>query len=259
MLRTEGVTYENAWVGVRVGGAKNEPQSPNLRQCLAEARRLNKPYAIESITYWIQIEKDTLNGVPAQRQERRIFYTLRSLQPIAKNQELFDEELHTHVENANFEHWYGTEYEEFHDPSKKKFYVKFDMAKDDVRTVVTGANFILPLPFTGRKELNNHLTILPNEDFQAYPNEADDAICELSMVIESKSLPIQPVGGDAAKRFFEGNLKNEEAKFSFDSSSSTGVRTISARWRNVNAKEVVGLYYTWPPDSAAPGNQISQR
>jgi hypothetical protein len=79
------------------------------------------------------------------------------------------------------------------------------MEKDDVRTVITGANFILPLPFTPRTALENHLTLLPNQDFEAYPNSSD-AICELNILVESKSLPIQPIG-DAAKRFFEANLK----------------------------------------------------
>jgi hypothetical protein len=245
MLRTEGVTYETAWFGFRVGGTQAELQSTNLRKCLAEARRLNKPYAIESATYLIQIEKDALDGKPAQRQSRRIFYTLRSLEPIKNNQDLFEEEIDTHVPNAAFEHWYGNEKEVFHDPNKKeKFKVLFDMEKDDVRTVVTGANFVLPLPFGNRTALENHLTVLSNQEFHAYPNAAD-AICELNMVIESRSFAIQPLG-DAAKSFFEGTLKNEEAKLTFDQISGTGVRTISARWRNVRIGETVGIYFSWP-------------
>jgi hypothetical protein len=256
MLRSEGLSYETAWFGFRVGGAQAELQSPALRQCLAEARRLNKPYAIESITYWIQVEKDSLDGKPAQRHTRRIFYTLRSLQPITNNQDLFEEELHTHSKEAAFEHWYGTEKEVFHDSTKQKFKVLFDMQKDDVRTVVTGANFVLPLPFENRTELDEHLTILSNQDFQAYPNELD-AICELNMVIESGSLAIQPVG-NAAKSYFQGSLKDEDAKLGYDPASGTGVRTLSARWRNVRIGETVGIYFSWPADPPVPA-QISER
>lgn len=249
MFRSDGLRVETPWVGVRVGGDQSVPQSASLKECLAEARRLNKPYAIESITYLIQVEKDELNGQPAQRQSRRIFYTLRSLQPIDKSQDVFEEEIDTHIPHAGFEHWYGTEKEVFHDNNnKQKFKVYFDMAKDDVRTVVTGANFVLPLPFQDREMLDGHLQMFSNQDFEAYPNQSD-AICELNMVIESRSLPIQPML-DGAKRYFAGNLKGEDAKLSYDPSSGNGVRTISARWRNVQINEIVGIYFSWPESLA---------
>lgn len=257
MLRSEGVAYEAEWFGVRVGGAKAELQSSTLRQCLADARELKRPYAIEAITYWIQIEKDTLNGNPAQRQTHRIFYTLRSLQEIAAGKDLFVEEIHSHDPHAVFEHWYGTEDENFHDDKKSAFQVLFNMDKDDVRTVVTGANFVLPLPFANRKELDHHLPIFANQDFQGYPNK-EDAICELNVVIESKSLPIRPEG-NAAKSYFQSNLKDAKANLRYDENAGNGVRTISARWRNVKIGETVGIYYSWPPENAAPAGQISQR
>jgi len=244
MFRSQGISYETGWFGVRLGGAQAETQSANLRKCLAEARRLNKPYAIESATYLIQVEKDFINKQDVLRHSRRIFYTLRALQPIKSDQDLFIEEIDTHIPNAVFEHWYGNEKEVFHDPNnRQKFNVFFDMEKDDVRTVITGANFILPLPFTPRTALENHLTLLPNQDFEAYPNSSD-AICELNILVESKSLPIQPIG-DAAKRFFEANLKNEEAKLTFDQGLAGGARTISARWRNVMIGETVGIYFSF--------------
>jgi hypothetical protein len=245
MFRTEGLTYETPWLGLRVGGSQLETQSQKLKQCLAEAHRLDKPYAIEAATYLIQFEKELSNNQPVIRENRRIFYTLRALKPIKSNQELFIEEIHTHAPSATFEHWFGNEKEVFHDPSKREqFNVFFDVDKDDIRTVVTGANFLIPLPLASRPELENHINVLANQDFQAYPN-TEDAICELNMIIESKSLQIEPVG-DAAKRFFEGNLKSEEARFSFDRSSSSGVRTISARWRNVMIAETVGIHFQWP-------------
>jgi hypothetical protein len=93
--------------------AQAETQSSNLRKCLAEARRLNKPYAIESATYLIQVEKDFINKQDVLRHSRRIFYTLRALQPIKSDQDLFIEEIDTHIPNAVFEHWYGNEKEFF--------------------------------------------------------------------------------------------------------------------------------------------------
>jgi hypothetical protein len=245
MLRTDGLTYETSWVGVRVGGSRLEKQSPQLKQCLAEARRLNKTYAIEAVTFLIQYEKDLATNRPVIRDSRRIFYTLRALEPININQETFIEEIDSHVPNHTFEHWFGNEKELFHSPEdKQQFKVFFDMNKDDIRTVVTGANFVLPLPFAARAELENHINVLANQNFYGYPNAAD-VICEMNMIVESRSLQIQPVG-DAAKRYFEGNLKSEEARFGFDQSSPNGIRTISARWRNVMVGETVGIHFSWP-------------
>lgn len=242
-FRTDGLTYETSLVGLRLGGSPAETQSTNLRKCLLEARRLDKPYAIEAATYLIQLEKEIVDNQEKLREHHRIIYTLRALRPLKSNEQLFLEEIHTHADST-FEHWFGNEKEVFHDVTKKeKFHVHFDMEKDDIRTVVTGANFLLPLPLPTRHNLDQHLTVLPNEDFEGYPNVID-AICEMNILIESRTLAISPKV-DGAKRYIAGNLQGEEAKLAFDQASS-GVRTISARWRNIMPNETVGVYFSWP-------------
>jgi hypothetical protein len=254
VIKYQGLYYESAWF--RVGPSPSpqtmdsavnpEPQTAELKQCFAKGRELKKPYVIEAIAYLIQYDTDVVNNHPVIRDNRRLIYTIRALRKINLDEELFAEEIDSHIPGHTVARSFGNEDEApGHDPNLLgTFDVKFAMNEGDVRNIVTGANFTLPLPLPTRSEFSGQLLVPPNQNFEGYGNTLD-VICELDIVVESRTLPIVPVG-DAAKRFFENTLRNEKARLNYDVGGAPVPRTISARWKNVMPGERVGIHFGWP-------------
>lgn len=254
VIKYQGLYYETEWF--RLGGSPSpqtmesavnpESQSAELKQCFAKGRELKRPYVIEAIAYLIEYDTDVENNRPVIRDNRRLIYTIRALRKINLDEELFAEEIDSHIQGHTVARSYGNEDEApGHDPNLKgTFNVKFAMNEGDVRNIVTGANFTLPLPLPTRSEFSAQLMVTPNQNFEGYGNQ-EDVICELDIVIESRTLPIVPVG-DAAKRYFENTLRGEKARLNYDIAGDPLPRTISARWKNVMQGERVGIHYAWP-------------
>lgn len=242
MFLSRVLSYENAWF--RIGGSP-VPQSAELKQCFDRARQLERPYVIEAITYLIQFDREAVNNQLLYRDNRRIFYTVRALRDIKPEEKVFTEAIHSHIPGHQLTRWHGNEKETVHDQNKQEqFDVQFAMREGDIRNVVTGANFTLPFPLQDRSELEGKLRVGPNQNYEGYGNEVD-VICELDIVIESKTLQIAPVG-DAAKRLFNNVMKDEEARLGHDSNGASGPRTISARWKNLVPGDKVGIHFSWP-------------
>jgi hypothetical protein len=242
MFLSRVLSYENELF--RIGGSP-VPQSAELKQCFEKARQLEKPYVIEAVTYLIQFDKETANNQPFFRDNRRIVYTVRALRDIKLDEKVFVEAIHSHIPGHQLTRWYGNEKETLHDQNRpEQFNVQFAMREGEIRNIVTGVNFVLPFPLQDRGELEDKLRVGPNQNYEGYGNDAD-VICELDIVIESKTLQISPVG-DAAKRYFENSLKDEEARLGYDSSGASAQRSISARWKNVMPSEKVGILFSWP-------------
>jgi hypothetical protein len=199
--------------------------------CFNRAKHLGKPYEIHNITYFLRVEVDA--DPKFVTQSHRIVYSLRATRDITASEDLFDEEIHSDHDKAGSQRWHGTEEENQHaDIKPEKFQVRFSLKAGESRTIVTGANFRIPYPFTPRSILDGQQSAGPSDDSISYPNTADDIICDVLLIVESSSLSLSEIAHSGT------TTQPVMAKMEKD-----GVTTISARWSDLKAHETAWLHY----------------
>ncbi|HEX7286636.1 MAG TPA: hypothetical protein VF532_10675 [Candidatus Angelobacter sp.] len=199
--------------------------------CFKRAKRSGKPYEIHNITYFLRVEAD---GDPTSvTQSHRIVYSLRATRDIKASDDLFDEEIHSDHDKAVSQRWHGTEQEYQHaDIKPEKFQVHFPMKAGESRTIVTGANFRIPYPFTPRSILDGQQSAGTSDDSISYPNTADDVICDVLLIVESSSFVLSEIAHSGTT-----------TQPVITAAERGGVTTISARWADLNAHETAWLHY----------------
>src|SRR5262249_8473152 len=140
-----------------------------------------------------------------------------------------------------FQHLYGSEEERLHTDSI--YDLMFALNQYDFRTILTGGNFVYQN--RERSAFTQKLSIRTNEDVPIYNNQ-DDVICELTMLVESATLPLKPVGR-AAKRLLMDRSLNDEFALGHPNTSDkrTGLSSVTFRWHHVMPREEVGLHVSW--------------
>jgi hypothetical protein len=219
-----------------VKGTVERAATARIEKHIAAGRELNRPYILDAVTVLIRVD-DVASGPVRERVVNwRIIYTVRALQTISRTDKFFKERYSSDV--ARVRRWFGSEKEIR--ATDDAYTVMMDIPAGETRTIVTGATFVYSLPLAGgRQALGQAVQMTQAQEFYSYPNE-EDVIGELTMLIESDSLKISPVGQSAKRSKPDGSIApDEEVRFS----KSDDRRTLSARWKEVMPKEEVGLYF----------------
>src|SRR6185436_3967247 len=81
-----------------------------------------------------------------------------------------------------------------------QYHVELELGPKETRTVITGVDFRLPFPFGPRPTPEGMDPLTQWEDTINYPNEAEYVICDITLVVESSSLPVVDAGSLSGKR-----------------------------------------------------------
>lgn len=221
-------------------------QLRSYRKLVTAGLAKNKPYVIPGILMLIQLEKGsdgkTLDST------RHIFYELHTLQETHRDKPGFDEEYHTklgiidripgadkEVQNAKNENL----------DSEKSWDVYFDSAPGDRRIVLTGAHVLAANPLVKEHDLHMFAGLGPKEDAYCYPNDEDDVIGEVVIVVESKTLDLYLPPGDDAILLHEDKPTRVDAAVYSDPGRSHVHYTAVARFHDLQVKDIAGLKIAW--------------
>ena len=188
------------------------------------------------MTVLVKIE-DTATGSGKERIVNwRIVYTVRALQPIARTDKIFKERYSSDV--ARIRRWFGSEREI--KETDNAYSVMMEIPAGETRTIVTGATFVYNLPLeSNRPALGTSILLTPEQEFYSYPND-EDVIGEMTILIETDTLKLSPVGQPAKRLRADGTVAPDE-EYRFNQNGDR--RSLSAHWKNVMPKEEVGLHF----------------
>ena len=216
---------------------------PKTAACIEYAKKNQKPYWIESATQIVHLNFD--RGTKKRTATFQVVYVLKLLRDIHSNDRSFTELFMTSDQRAKFTRISGTDVESSHG-SNGKFDVEVEAKAGDVRTVVTGGQFEWPYDAPPRKGMGDNILLGKNDGTWNFPNDANDAIREYTLLLYSDGEPIEPIG-KAAIRLKDKELNPTTAHFNRpDSTSGSALPSISARWENVFGNEEVAIHYSWP-------------
>jgi hypothetical protein len=212
----------------------------------------HKDYVLDSIVLMVRLEDMPQAGGKVRDCDVRTIYTLRAVKDISPDNGVFQEFYGSDI--AKVQNWPGTNQEVNFKvrPNEIIYDVLFGGLKAGQTTnFVTGAHLVYNLPLQKeRNTLGSKALLAANQDYWSYPNSSD-TIGELTMVLESKSLKLSPVG-QAAKRFAQQDLKSRgnlkliaESAITKRSDVASDWSSVSARWKNVSPNETVVLTYSW--------------
>ncbi|QSQ19335.1 hypothetical protein JY651_28820 [Pyxidicoccus parkwayensis] len=255
-------------------GSAPDPVDADYRSCISYARKKGRPYVIQSATMLVRVSnKDESTRLASYR----ITYALRALRTIHDNEDTFWEEYTPQAPHAKATAWSGPLDEQRSEESWDTFNsysVRFKANEGEIKTVTTGIEQEYALPSGTRTAGNGKVQLQAGEDYFGYFNKDGveaDAICDLTMVIESSTLPISPatpelveVGRDndssqvTSLSEKTGATPGSQYRLASGSVSRTrgGYRTISGRWKNVFGGQRVGLIYKLEPSQDNAKNTV---
>lgn len=124
----------------------------------------------------------------------------------------------------------------------RSFAVVLDLEPGAQRTLVTGADFVVPYPFTRQYKGENGALLSSYEDDFSYTNgrldDKGDALYELTIVVESSTLQIDP-GGTQSGRRKQDNVHAVAARYEVDS----GRWSLTARFPKMQSQEKAWLKF----------------
>ena len=176
----------------------------------------------------------------------RIVYTLLPNRKISSDENLFEEEYIDEYAKSST-HWYGPNNESIHGDGRV-YFVNFDAAPFEVRTISTGCRFGYELPLrTDRKAFGRTMSVPSSQDFFIYPNKID-FISELTIIISSETLDLTPDGQSARVTDQFGIVHYKEPRINPASGILDGAtRSISAQWENIKPNEEAGIVFNCKP------------
>lgn len=204
-----------------------------------------KPYVMPAVLMLVTLElsKDGKSILS----DRRTFYYVQALEDLKRDGGTFSEEYHSHW---NIEQIAGADSEsitEGFESGKVGYNVEFELPKGNRHSVLTGAQAVTPLEIAAHRPPVHMFDVGSRDDAYCYPNDQEDVIEELTIVVQSNSLKLSLPGypdRDAARQngkqvqYFEPQIFTAQASSNHNSS-------IVARFRDVRPKEVVGVHIQW--------------
>lgn len=247
------------------GAAIADATAPNVSSALDECvslRRNNNTgktqYLIPSLTWSINIEhpSDGTAIRQPQRVTRRVVtserhYHLLALSPLHGNEDFFRDYWETAMTGAvapsitvlpgthlQVAHGRSNIFEVYLSPTRSS---EVALAPGDWTSIWTGARYEYRLPLSGARSCNARgRTLGASEDCWSYPND-EDVICELTILITSRSLSLRvPESGGALTRRDNNTVENVATRFDYDGGSA-----LVYRWRRVIPGTEVALAFSW--------------
>lgn len=221
------------------------PDDTNLSWAKIESMKKKYPYATLSVVQHIKLKlNNTVDSTKEMIAEFRNHYIISANRDIISSETIFEEQYTT--SSGKIEYWQGTHKQKVKSNEPNNYWVHFDLKKNDVTSLLTGANFHyrFPLINSGNPTCFSNLTINPeNEYFTCYPNSID-YIDNLIIIIESKDLELSLPPNSAFRK-----VKPEADEIISDGSCKVYVNndqcTLSASWNRIIPGECVGFKLRW--------------
>jgi len=215
------------------------PEAQSHLACIAKAKELHRQYVLENVVQLVQYENEVGAG-PVRRVHERIIYRVLPLQDIKESDLIFLEEYQSsHITS----HWLGP-YREVPEGGGGKYQVAFAAKRGEPITLVTGAELEFALPLAdGRPAFRGQVTVNHDADFWYYEN-IDDVICDLTQVVESRTLHLVPVGRGGLRL---GIAPKAEADVIYQASPSIAASNSSLLLKSntVLPGEDAGVVFKW--------------
>jgi len=208
-----------------------------------ESIKHHYPYATLSIVQHIKIRDITIKGNYKKRiAEFRNFYTISATKDISSLEPVFEEQFLTN--EAKIRPWPGTEVQEIESITDGRYWVKFDLKENEVKTLVTGADYIysIPLNYTTSTSCFGDIINSTSQWMTCYPNSVD-YIDKITIVIEADSIDISLPPVATYRKTKEGSIKKGEGSCKIFSSNNNC--TLKATWENIYPGECVGFLINW--------------
>lgn len=207
-----------------------------------EASRQSKPYAIVSIIQHILFEDIVENNAKFRKAYYRNSYTIRALRDISFNENIFLEEYKSSVIPNPITLWAGSEYQKIHDVKPDEYYVKFSAKRDEVKTLVTGADYKYRLPFAGSSNSASCFSDLRLENDEwmvCYPND-QDFIDHLTMIVEAANINLLQVANGSFRKdsvMATNNIIYRQYQ--------NNKYTLVASWDQLKPGECIAMKFKW--------------
>lgn len=209
------------------------------RECVTLGKALSKKYVLLHVLQWVQYEDG-----PGRRQrlvDQRIAYTVLPLVDITDGEQVFAED---YQGSGLVIRWHGPR-RETEIPGTTRYQVSFSGKKGVPLTIITGAKMIFNLPFPPvRPAFRSSLQIGANQDFWAYEN-TEDVICEITQIVDSRSLRLTPFGRGGNKVGTDGRRIESDVMLQPQTIPPIPNSALSATWRLVAPGEDVGQVFSW--------------
>ncbi|MBD0371277.1 MAG: hypothetical protein ICV60_10615 [Pyrinomonadaceae bacterium] len=230
-------------LGILVFGLRAS-QPSNYESFIMKAREAKRPYVIEAATMVIEIENVKAPKVNDLKVSRHITYTLRALKDIPRTPPVFDERYDTELAKEVVP-WTGTEDEQAHSSGGSEYSIVMEIKKDDLKTFTTGVDTTYALPLAERPAFYGQVHLRGNQDYASYVND-EDYICNLTIIIRSRKLPLTPASDNPAVTMTLNNpIEYSGVKYSFPTNAN-GWYTLSKSWSYIAPQHAVGILFQWP-------------
>ncbi len=212
------------------------------------ARAHSENYALLSVIVHITLKDVNENGKKSRKAYYRTVYTLRSfVNTDSFNGKTF-QECYSSVDKISILDWAGSEKQE----AKLEgggYWVKFSAKRNDIKTIITGADFTYPFPLPTDNQCTCFLTqdikfnLKPSEWMACYGND-EDYIDRLTILIEGDNVNIKLADQPTRRAKEESQKVNAESYTRIYPDNSTR-NTLLATWENVGPGDCVGLKIEW--------------
>jgi hypothetical protein len=211
----------------------------------AEGKR---PYALPNILMLVSVERSPDGN--SVLEEQKTVYLLHALTDIKSNNDsqaaVFPEEYDSRHEMKRIP---GSDREIVPDKDfQNKWDVRFNTAQGQREILVTGVQHTRPYKETIPGGLCMFPMVGTTEECFCYPNDQNDVIGEITIIVQSKSLDLNVDGGaQAMLKRADGTLQPIEAVTRNLGDGTTIPSTVVARFPDVKDHDIAGVKVRWRP------------
>lgn len=234
-------------LGVRAARTDGAADSPagDYANFVERAREAKVEYVVEAATMVIEVDAGRGPDANELRVSRHITYTLRALEDIPYTSHGFYERYDTELAKEVI-HWTGTGDEQALSSGGSEYYVALEMKKGELRTFSTGVDTTYALPLADdRPAFYGQVHLDGRQDYANYDND-DAYICDLNIIVRSRTTPIRPAGDSAGVTLIKSQkIEFSGVKHTTPKPGTNGWHTLSKSWSFVTPGQAVGILFQW--------------
>ena len=226
---------------------KTDPKEKgNQTWAQTEAEKNKYPYATLSIVQHIKL-RNTIGADSSNQRiaEFRNLYTIYSTRNISTTENVFQEQYYTN--SGHLIPWPGNERQDVVSIRENSYWVKFDLPKYNVKTIVTGADIV----YSATQVIDNTNNCFGNvtsglgEWFTCYPNTID-YIDNLTIIVEAErgvGISLPPIA--SYRKDTNNAISTGEGSCKVYSTNDNC--TLTATFQKIKPGECVGFKIKWNP------------